>query len=287
MNIAQTRQILSKHGLSTAKSLGQNFLIDDSVCSRIAESAGIDEQTHVFEIGPGIGAMTEKLCAAAGFVTAIELDKRLPDALRDVLRAYQNYEIVRDDALKADFGGLIKPRYAKHIVCANLPYNITSPIIAKILESGLFDSATVMIQREVADRLSSKPGTAEYGAFTLFVQYHAAITKHFDVPPSAFLPPPKVTSSVVTLTPTAAPDLAGRGTDYKVLFRTIKAAFAQRRKTLINALSSGFSELSKDAIREIIINTGRNENIRGETLSLDEFITLSAALKYALSKGKL
>ncbi|MDR0917077.1 MAG: 16S rRNA (adenine(1518)-N(6)/adenine(1519)-N(6))-dimethyltransferase RsmA [Oscillospiraceae bacterium] len=260
--------LLAAHGFRTSKSLGQNFLIDESVPERVAESAMLTPETHVLEIGPGIGALTRYLCERAGFVTAIELDKRLPDILRERLADCSNYEIVLGDALKLNLAPLMSRGYTDLRVAANLPYNITSPIIAKLLESHLFASITVMVQREFAHRAAASAGTSDYGAFTVFARYHADCELLFDVPPDAFVPRPNVVSTVLRLTPHAPPSEVA---DERMFFRVVKAAFAQRRKTLVNALTAGFSELSKSEIAEIVEQCGHLPTVRGETFGIPEF----------------
>jgi 16S rRNA (adenine1518-N6/adenine1519-N6)-dimethyltransferase len=285
MREGELRDLLARHGFRTAKSLGQNFLIDDEVPERIADAAGLTRDTHALEIGPGVGALTRHLCRRAGFVTAIELDKRLPDILAERLQSFDNYEIIRGDALRLDLAPLFghAPRVLTDLrVCANLPYNITSPILAKLLETQLFSSITVMVQREFAQRLAAEPGTSEYGAFTVFARYHADARALFDVPPTAFVPRPAVTSTVVRFaTHEPPPALAENGIDERRFFRVVRASFAQRRKTLVNALASGFTDLPKADIATAVSGCGFDERIRGETLGIQGFAAVSGAIARA------
>ncbi|MDR3278502.1 MAG: 16S rRNA (adenine(1518)-N(6)/adenine(1519)-N(6))-dimethyltransferase RsmA [Oscillospiraceae bacterium] len=266
--------LLARHGFRLSKSMGQNFLIDPSVPERIAESAGLDGSVHVLEIGPGVGALTARLCARAGFVTAVELDRKLLPLLGETLAAYKNYRIVQGDALKLDLraamdGGAALPRRA---VCANLPYNITTPVLTRLLESGTFETVTVMVQREVARRVCAKAGTPDYGAFSVFAQYHASPEILFDVPPECFMPRPKVTSSVVRLRVTEKPACVS---DERMFFRVVRASFAQRRKTLANALSASFSDIPKQALTDMLLRCGLDALVRGETLDIEAFAAVA------------
>jgi 16S rRNA (adenine1518-N6/adenine1519-N6)-dimethyltransferase len=268
--------------------MGQNFLIDDTVPERIAELSGIGENTHVLEVGPGIGALTSRLCELAGFVTAVELDRSLLPILSETLEGISNYEIVQGDILKLDIKSTVSQNpLTRKIACANLPYNITTPAITALLECGVFETITVMVQREVAHRICAAPGTSDYGAFTVFVRFHAEPEILFDVPPDSFVPRPNVFSSVVKLTPRTAPH--GDIPDAKMFFRVVRASFSQRRKTLVNGLSAGFPELSKDALTEIVKSAGHDERIRGETLGIREFAAIANAVGEKMresSRGK-
>lgn len=272
-----TREILERHGFRFSKSMGQNFLVDPHIPERIAEAAELTSDMHVLEIGPGIGALTRHLCERAGFVTAIELDKALPPILSEVLSEYKNFEVISGDALKLNIVEIMrrKPEYTRFAVCANLPYNITSPVIAELFECGIFESITIMIQREVACRLAAKPGTGDYGAFTVFVNYHAEVQKLFDVPPGCFMPQPKVTSSVVRLVPQPPPPEIA---DKDKFFRVVKAAFSQRRKTLVNAIGGITSGLTKNELTNVVLSCGIDSRARGETLGIPEFARLTKAL---------
>ena len=277
---SEIRALLTRHGFRFSKSMGQNFLIDPLVPSDIAAGARPDSSTHVLEIGPGIGALTSELCREAGFVSAIELDKMLLPMLGETMAEYTNYEIIQGDALKINIAEVMasRPDLPRKVVAANLPYNITGPVITALLECGVFESLTIMIQREVAHRIAAKPGGKEYGAFTLFVRYHADSEILFDVPPDAFMPAPKVTSSVIRLTPHAPSDVIE---DRDFFFRVIKAAFAQRRKTLANTLKAGGFGLSGEAIAAILEQCGIEPMARGETLGLEEFAQLAREIRAA------
>ena len=271
---AVIRSIMKRHGFSFEKSLGQNFLIDEAVPAAIADSAGLDESTCALEIGPGFGTLTYELCRRAKKVLAIELDKRLAPVLEETMGQFDNFSLHVGDALKVDLAALCKEHFgdAPFVVCANLPYYITTPIIMHLLESGLpAKQITVMIQREVAARFDAEPGSADYGAVTVSADYYATTTRHFDVPPESFMPAPKVTSTVISFAP-IPPPVSPKDTE--LMFRVIKAAFAQRRKTLCNALSHAFG-LPKPQITAILEECGLDPNMRGERLSLANFAQIS------------
>lgn len=272
------RRILSQHGFRFSKSKGQNFLIDPSVPLRIAEEAGADAHTGVLEVGPGLGCLTACLAPRAGKVVCVELDTALKPILADTLSEYENVEVVYGDVLKTDLPVLVSEQFAglRPVVCANLPYNITSPVITAFLESGCFDTVTVMVQKEVAQRMAAKPGTADYSAFSVLVQWYAEPELLFDVPPHCFLPAPKVTSAVIRLQKRSAPP--ADVPDEALFFRTVRAAFSQRRKTLVNALASGFGELTKVQLTAAVTACGFDERIRGETLSIADFARLANSL---------
>ena len=246
---------------------------------RIAQEAAPDDGTGVLEVGPGIGCLTAELSRRAGKVVAVELDERLRPILAETLSGCANVELVFGDVLKLDLPALVRERLAglRPVVCANLPYNVTSPLLAAFLEAGCFEEITVMVQREVAHRLCAKAGTAEYGAFTVFTQWHAEPEILFDVAPGCFLPAPKVTSSVVRLRVRTAPPVAV--TDEKLLFAVVRAAFNQRRKTLVNALSSGLPEFGKETIAAAVERCGFDARIRGEALDLAGFAAVADALR--------
>ena len=282
MNLTDIRDIkalLARHGFHFSKSMGQNFLIADWVPQNIADAAGLDEGCAVLEIGPGIGLLTVQLARRAGKVAAVELDRSLLPILAETLADCPNAEVIPGDVMKLDLPALAAEKFGSLPVkaCANLPYNITTPVITKLLEAGCFQSVTVMIQREVAKRICAAPGDSDCGAFSLFCQYHASCELLFEVPPDCFLPAPKVTSAVVRLTPHDAPPVAG---DKDAIFAVVRAAFAQRRKTLLNGLSAAYgSRFSKDQLRQIILDCGLPEAVRGERLGLEEFAALAHALK--------
>ncbi len=277
-NPTELKLLLGKHGFRFSKAMGQNFLIAAWVPERIAEEAGIDESTGVLEVGPGVGCLTHELAQYAGKVLAVELDERLRPVLSETLADCGNAEVLFGDVLKQNLPALVQERFAglRPVVCANLPYNVTSPLLTAFLEAGCFETVTVMIQREVARRLCAKPGTADYGAFTVFTQWHAEPEILFDVSPGCFLPAPKVTSSVVKLTVRKAPPVAVESE--KRFFAVVRAAFNQRRKTLVNALSSGLNGYTKEQITQAILNCGLDEKVRGEALGIAEFARLSDRL---------
>lgn len=270
----EIRALLTRHGFRFSKSLGQNFLTAAWVPERIAAEAGLDEQTGVVEVGPGIGCLTAELAKRAGKVAAIELDRALLPVLKETLRDFDNVTVIPGDATKLDLRALAEEKLPglRPVVCANLPYNVTTPLLTALIEAGCFETITVMIQREVARRICAGPGSADYGAFGIFVQWHCDPELLFDVPPSCFVPQPKVTSSVIRLTRRPAPPLPVR--DEKLLFRIIRAAFNQRRKTLVNALSSGLG-LGKDELEAVLGEVGLDVRVRGEALDIAAFAAIS------------
>lgn len=273
------KSILGRHGFRFSKSLGQNFLIQDWVPRDIADSADLGRSCGVMEIGPGIGPLTCQLASRAGKVVTVELDRSLLPILAETLAQFENVEIIPGDIMKLDIPSLLNEHFhgMPVKVCANLPYNITTPVLTKLLECRAFQSITVMIQREVAHRICAAPGTADYGAFSVFCQYYAHCSLLFDVPPECFIPAPKVTSTVIQLIPRKSPPVDA---DPYALFRVVKAAFAQRRKTLLNGLASAYgSRFSKDELRQIILDCGLPETVRGERLGLEEFSLLTQKLQ--------
>ena len=277
-NPTELKALLNRHGFRFSKAMGQNFLIAAWVPERIAAEAGIDKGTGVLEVGPGVGCLTHELAGYAGKVVAVELDERLRPVLAETLSDCENTEIVFGDVLKQDLPALAREKFPglRPVVCANLPYNVTSPLLAAFLDAGCFETVTVMIQREVAKRLCARPGTADYGAFTVYTQWHAEPEILFDVSPGCFLPAPKVTSSVVKLTVRKTPPAAVR--DEKLFFAIVRAAFNQRRKTLVNALSAGLNGVSREQIAAAIAACGLDEKIRGEALGIPEFAALADQL---------
>ena len=271
----EIRALLARHKFRFSKSMGQNFLTAAWVPEDIAASAGLDEHTGVLEVGPGVGCLTKELSERAGKVVSVELDKALKPVLAETLADCENVEIVFGDVLKQDLPALVEERMPgmRHVVCANLPYNVTSPLLTAFLEAKCFETVTVMIQREVARRICAGPGSADYGAFGIFVQWHAAPELLFDVPPSCFVPQPKVTSSVIRLTRREKPPVPVR--DEALLFRVVRAAFNQRRKTLVNALSSQLPELEKGQVEEILVSLGFDPRVRGEVLDIAGFAAIS------------
>ena len=278
-DLSVIRPLLEKHGFHFSKSMGQNFLIQEWVPKRILQVADIDKDFGVLEIGPGIGVLTQELCQAAAKVVSIELDRALLPVLDETLSEYGNVEIVNGDIMKISLPQILNEKLGglPLAACANLPYNITTPVLRLLLESESFEQITVMIQKEVAQRICAKPGTSEYGAFTVFVEYYASPSICFDVPPDCFYPRPKVTSTVITLRKKSR-DIPQE--DKEFLFSITRTAFSQRRKTLVNGLSSLFSgKLSKEQLQEVITGCGFAPLVRGETLSLDDFMRLASALK--------
>jgi len=274
-NIHVMKPLLAEHGFHFSKAKGQNFLIANWVPERIAEDAGVDETAGVLEIGPGIGPLTQQLALRAGKVCAVELDNRLKPILQMTVGEFSNLEILWEDVLKLDVPALVKEKFAglRPMACANLPYYITSPILTALLEAECFSSVTVMVQKEVAQRIAAKPGTADYSAFTIFCQYYAQPEILFDVPAGCFLPQPKVTSAVITLR--TRKERPWKIDDSDIFFRTVRSSFAMRRKTLLNGLSAGFPELGKAGIADVIAACGLPATVRGETLDIGQFAAIA------------
>ena len=277
MNLTDEKQLkalLQRHGFRFERSKGQNFLIDASVPERIAAACGADASTGVVEIGPGVGCLTQCLAQNAAAVLAYELDESLRPVLAETMAPRPNVRIEFADALRRDLRADADTYLPglRRVFCANLPYNITTPVLTKVYEARAFETVTVMVQREVALRLCAAPGCGDYGAFSVFTQWYAEPELLFTVPPGAFMPPPKVTSAVVRLRMRAAPPV---DTDETRFFRVVRAAFAQRRKTLINSLSTAFP---KDRAAAAVAACGLPERARGEELSLPQFAGLTAAL---------
>ena len=270
-DINEIKSILARHGFRFSKSLGQNFLTAAWVPERIADEAELDKETGVLEIGPGIGCLTRELSARAGKVVSVELDRSLMPVLAETLAGCENVEVVFGDILKQDLPALLEETMPgmRPVVCANLPYNVTSPVLTALLESGCFETVTVMVQREVARRICASPGKPDYGAFGVFVQWHAEPELLFDVPPSCFVPQPKVTSSVIRLKKRETPP--AEVADEALFFAVVRAAFNQRRKTLVNALSSQLPGLGKETAESILSGLGYDPRIRGEVLELGGF----------------
>ena len=272
------RDLLARHGFHFSKSMGQNFLIDPEVPRRIAEASGADAGCGVLEIGPGIGPLTAELAQRAGKVVAVELDRALLPVLAETMAPYPNVEVVPGDVLKLDLTAIAAEKFQglTPIVCANLPYNVTSPILEKLVESPCFTAFTVMIQREVAQRLCAPQGSSEGGSFSLFLQYYMKQELLFDVPPEKFLPAPKVTSAVIRCVRRERPavDVADEGFFFKVM----RGGFLLRRKTLANSLSAALPGIPKESIQQAITDMGLPAAVRGEQLTLEDFAALSAAL---------
>ena len=275
-NPKNTIEILQKYNFQFQKKFGQNFLIDPHVLEKIVDAAEITPEDVVLEIGPGIGTMTQYLCERAGKVVAVEIDRNLIPILKDTLKAYENVEIRNEDILKTDIGKIAEEHGGRPLkVVANLPYYITTPILMSLLESRTpIQSITVMIQKEVADRMMSGPGSKEYGALSLGVQYYSKPELMANVPPNCFIPRPNVGSAVIRLSIYPEPEVAVK--DEKLLFRLIRASFNQRRKTLQNGLANSQElSFSKEEIAEAIASLGVSPTARGEALSLAQFAALA------------
>ncbi len=272
------KALLARHGFRFSKSLGQNFLCAAWVPERIAASAGLDADTGVLEVGPGIGCLTAELAKRAKRVVCVELDRALEPILAETLAEYENVELVFADVMKTDLRALVCSRFSdcgRVVLCANLPYQITTPALTAFAEAGCFERVTVMIQREVARRVCAKENTADYGAFSVLMQWYAAPELLFDVPPGCFIPAPKVTSSVVTMPRRETPPVSVKAPER--LFAVVRAAFGQRRKTLCNALCAGLG-LPKETVAAAIAAAGLPEHIRGEALSIAQFALVCDAL---------
>ena len=274
----QIKDLLTRNGFRFSKSMGQNFLTASWVPEKIAESAGLDASKAVLEIGPGIGCLTVELSKRAGKVLSVELDRSLMPVLSETLAGCENTEVLFGDVMKTDLKEIVEKDFAGYrpVVCANLPYNITSPVLTKLVTSGLFDTITVMIQREVAHRICAGPGESDYSAFGILMQWYTAPEILFDVSPGCFIPQPKVTSSVIQLKQRSVPPVSVQ--DEAQMFSLVRAAFNQRRKTLVNALSSGVPRLSREAAEAAVASCGFDPRIRGEVLSIAEFAELSNAI---------
>jgi len=274
-NIGVMKPLLAEHGFHFSKAKGQNFLIAPWVPERIAEDSGVDETVGVLEIGPGIGPLTQQLCLRAKKVCAVEVDTRLEPLLQKTVGEFSNLEILWSDILKQDVKALVAEKFdgLRPMACANLPYYITTPILSALLEAECFERVTVMVQKEVAQRIAAKPGTADYGAFTVFCQFYAQPELLFDVPPHCFMPQPKVTSAVVSLK--VRKELPWDIQDKALFFRVVKASFAMRRKTLQNGLASGFPELGKAGAAEVLEAVGLPAAVRGETLDIAGFAAVA------------
>lgn len=271
MNEIITRNIVKKYGFKFSKGLGQNFLIDDTVLEDIVQAADISPEDLVIEIGPGVGTLTKLLLKRAKKVCAVELDDKLIPILNEELKEFSNLEIIHGDALKVDFNEIIGDEKSVKVV-ANLPYYVTTPIISRLLKGNYnFSSITIMIQKEVAERIAAKPSTKDYGALTLLVQYYSAIEVVRKVGPDAFIPQPKVESMVIKLSKLPAPrvDVA----DVDLLFKVIRESFNMRRKTLSNSLKN--LKLDKERLQKAFEDAGIDPRRRGETLSIEEFGRLS------------
>ena len=279
-NPSELKNIISKHGFSFSKSLGQNFLIDKNILDKIVEGSGTNKETGVLEIGPGAGVLTRELSYNSKKTIAVEIDKSLIPLLSDTLSDLENVKIINEDILKVDLNKLFEEEFKDMpvIVVANLPYYITTPVIMKLLElSGRVSSITVMIQKEVALRMAASPGGKDYGALSVAVQFYSEPHIITEASPGCFIPPPKVASTVIKLDIYDEPKVSVK--DKKIFFNIVKSAFGQRRKTLVNALSkSPYISVEKDTVIDALQSLGLDENIRGEKLSLSQFAALSNIL---------
>ena len=278
------KQVMDMFGLTFKKEYGQNFLTDNMTVEDIDYACKDDKDITVIEIGPGIGCMTRELCERYSRVVAFEIDSGLIPVLKYTLDGYKNVTVINEDIMKADLDTILKPYFemGKVAVCANLPYYITTPILMKLIESKLpFDSITVMVQTEVAQRLTAGAGNKNCGAITAAIDYYGDAKMLFTVSADRFMPPPKVTSSVVRID--LWKDKPVKPIDEELFFRTVKAAFEQRRKTLPNSLQTGFSEISKERLTEIILSCGHKADVRGEKLSVKDFCALSDAIYHEIN----
>lgn len=283
--IQETNSTIRKHNIKLTKSLGQNFLIDENIITKIVDQGDVTKEDLVIEIGPGIGNLTRELAKRAGFVVAVEIDKHLIDALNENLGEFDNVKIINEDILKVDIDDLINSTNLSSVkVVANLPYYITTPIIMKLLEKETkINKMIFMIQKEVAKRIVSREGTKDYGALSIAVQYYSTPKIAFIVSPNCFIPKPEVDSAVIELDIDKEPKVCLKSKD--VFRKTVKAAFSQRRKTLINALSSSMGfDLTKDEYKEMFKELEIGENQRGETLSIYKFADLSNKIYEKIEK---
>ncbi|MBP5428078.1 MAG: 16S rRNA (adenine(1518)-N(6)/adenine(1519)-N(6))-dimethyltransferase RsmA [Clostridia bacterium] len=279
------RELMEEAGIRFRRDLGQNFLVDPNVPEEIADAAADDPSAVILEIGPGIGCLTAALAERYRRVVSVEIDRGLIPVLGKTLSDYRNVTVVNADCMTADLAALLSEAAGGGVpgvdfpvaVAANLPYYITTPILLRLLESGIrFSRITVMVQKEVADRLAAAPGSRDYGAITAVLGYYGTATRRFTVSPGSFLPPPAVSSAVVSIDLYREP--AFKPLSEKTFFDTVHAAFEQRRKTLVNALSARFSDLGKEWIAGIVVSCGHPADIRGERLSTGAFVALSDAL---------
>lgn len=277
-DIGEIKRILGSHGFTFSKAMGQNFLVNPSVCPRMAEMCGADKEKGVLEIGPGIGVLTNELCKVARKVVAIELDTRLLPVLEETLAEHDNVKVINADVMKVDLHKLIAEEFEgmEVVVCANLPYYITSPIIMKLLEDKLPVCAlTVMVQKEAADRLCAEVGSRESGAVTVAVNYYSSAEKLFGVSRGSFMPAPNVDSAVIRLNVSKEPRI--KVEDEKLFFKMVKSAFSQRRKTISNSVTSGLS-ISKENFRNACEKAGISSTARAEALTLEELGSLANAI---------
>ncbi|MCI8739061.1 MAG: ribosomal RNA small subunit methyltransferase A [Oscillibacter sp.] len=273
------RSLLERHGFHFTKSMGQNFLLDPQIPADIAAASGAGSTCGVLEIGPGIGPLTAELAKRAGKVVSIELDKTLLPVLAETMAPFPNVEIIQGDVMRLDLGALAAEKFQglTPIVCANLPYNITSPVLQKLVDAPCFQSVTVLIQKEVAQRLSAPQGSPEGGAFSLFMQYYMEVEELFEVPRDQFLPAPKVDSAVLRCVRRQSPAVSVDDEDF--FFKVLRGAFLLRRKTLVNSLSAALSGWDKASIQSAIERCGLPPDVRGERLTLADFASLEKCLR--------
>lgn len=276
-DLSVIRTLCEKYDFALSKGFGQNFIINPGLPPKIVDASGVDKSWGVLEIGPGIGPLTRELAQRAGKVVSVELDRRLYPVLEETMADFPNFTLIRGDVMQQELPVLVREHLGglRPILCANLPYNITTPLLTRVVESRCFQSLTVLIQKEVAQRICAAPGTADYGAFTLLMQYYTAPELLFEVPNTCFLPAPKVTSAVIHCPVRQQPPVEV-GSE-AMLWRTVRAGFALRRKTLVNSLQTGFP-LPKDRLAAIVSACGLPENVRGERLSLTDYAALADAL---------
>ncbi len=278
-NINHIKTLLAEHSFHFSKAKGQNFLTQSWVPAQMAELAGVGPESAVLEVGPGMGPLSQQLCLRAGKVVAIELDSALKPILAQTMEGFSHFHLVLGDVMKLDLAQLVQEQFPGKtpMVCANLPYGITTPVLSRLLESRLFSSVTVMVQKEVAQRICAQPGAREYGAFSVFCRYYAQPELLFDVPASCFIPQPKVTSAVLTLRcrRLSLPQMP----DESLFFRVVRGSFAMRRKTLVNGLAAAFPQQSKQELQEILSTCGLSPTVRGETLSLERFAQIANELQ--------
>jgi len=280
----QIKDILERHGFNFSKALGQNFLIDGNIVRKIRIAARVDKNTNVLEIGPGIGTLTEELASSAKRVVAVELDERLKPILEETLSDFENVKVIFSDVLKLDLKEMIEREFngERISVVANLPYYVTTPILEKLFESDLpIDLITVMVQKEVALRMTAKPGSKDYSSLSVFIKFYSEPKIEFKVPNTVFMPKPKVDSAVVKMELDKKYDV-----NRELFFKIVKAAFSKRRKTIINALSS-YEDLGiqKDDIRGVLILADIDENKRAEDLSIEDYLKLTKLFELSLKTG--
>ena len=284
-DMQQIKLLLNEFGFHFSKSKGQNFLTRRQIPARIAEASGVDRSCGVVEIGPGFGPLTQELCLRAGKVVALEVDLTLRPVLARTVGEFSNLELLFCDALKADLPALVAEKLAglRPVACANLPYYITSPVLTRLLESRCFERVTVMVQKEVAQRICAPAGSSDYSAFSVLCRYYAQPELLFDVSPDCFVPQPKVTSTVVSLKTRTQPP--AQIDSEALFFRTVRAAFAMRRKTLLNALSAGFGEIGKAELSALLSGCGIDPAVRGERLDIAAFARIANGLNARLERS--